>query len=350
MMMTSLMLGSRSSEVLGLEVTAAADGTENQYIISGNTFKFSQSFGGDERDWPLHSIIGKALVAQAEYVKIMEGEEFFWLWKSHERFFGSGQPVKHIPTQLEDFVDRHKLRGLLGGSSFHHHRIRKTVARLIVKALLGGPLILRRLFGHQRLGPTIRYMLSDPTFVRELQEAAIDEQSTITADFIEHRDDMLGKGAEVVRDVVACIENSFKVIVPRGKKEQRKVGTAQILEMLSNEPDGLVIKQIVPGLIGCTKPPAEAGACCSQNELPNVSECDADCRWHIMMSAFENQAVENVSDALKHIAADHENPLIFRHFSSVVIKWARRFESVRTKFEGNSFYDRIMNAGDAEVC
>lgn len=346
-MLISLLLGPRASELLalpGVSLRQIGSGENSAWVIDGTTFKRSQNFGGDLRDWPLHPIAAAILVAQREYVDITEGGQFSWLWKSHVTIFNTASPVKQIWHQLNDFLERYQhLRPLLDGKSFHHHRFRKTTARLIVIALHGGPLILRRLFGHEHLAMTLRYILADDSIVTELKEIAEEEQRRIAAELVSRKGDILGRGGEIFRQTVSAAIEMINITVPDGSRDQAEVKTDEIVALLTDGAQGSSIKQILPGLIHCIKPFDEAGVCCAPNELPNVARCSAECIWHMMLKEFEHQAIENVRDSLSHLATDPDNPLIGTHYVGVVRYWTFRFpDRVRKEFAGNSTFEAIV--------
>lgn len=342
--LVSLLLGPRARELLSLPgscIRGIAKPDDEGQILEGHKYKLTRSFSGEKRDWPLHPIVANAIAQQREYVELTEGSDFPYLWKSHSALFRSGEPARNIWHQLQSFVRRHDLLPLLDASTCHHHRFRKTVVRLVVLALHGAPMILRRLLGHEDLVMTLLYILSDETIVDELRELAEKERENTAAQFIGRREELLGKGGDTLREAARKAAETLNLFVPEGKRSQREVTTTGIVELLASGPDGLTIQQLVPGLIGCARPSGEAGLCCSENGTPNVADCDLRCKWQAMLPETREMAVVNVADALAHIGKDNANPLAVEHYSSVVRLWNERFPDLATEFEDDELFVRV---------
>lgn len=343
----SLLIGPRSSEVLGIprgRVSQIVVDGEVMYFLDAATFKLSQNYGGESRDWPIHEVLGQALEQQDEYIDLTEGEQFQYLWKQHLDLFGGSAWLKEVDGQLEDFVQQFRLERYLDGTRCHHHRFRKTTARLIVIALYGGPVVLRRLFGHQHLAMTLRYILANTSIIDELREIAQAEQRAIAEEYASRSGELLGKGGETFREALAAAAEVLSVTVPDGKREQAEFTAPELVAFLGDGPDGLTIKQILPGLLACFKPRDAAGACCSSNEMPNVAQCSAECKWQMMLPEFEEQAARNVDDALEHLAGDPGNPLNIAHYKEVVVYWSKRFPDLATRFNDRNVYNLVMGA------
>ncbi len=344
-MMVSLLLGPRASELLGLTGNCprpGAAGGEETWFLDGRTFKFSQGAQGDERDWPLHPLIGRALSAQKEYIDITEGAGFKWMWKSHAKLFMAGSPVKSVWAQLEDFAVRHDLMRLLGGTSFHQHRFRKTTARLIVIALHGGPVVLRRLLGHESLVQTMLYILSDDSIVAELKEIAEQEQRILAERFVARKDELLGEGGEKFRQAVQFSVESLKLTVPKGARDQSEITFTEMVDYLTSGPDGLVVSQIVPGLINCFKPRSEAGECCEKHELPNVARCSKGCRWNMMVPEAARLAEINIRSSLEYLRQYPSNINFRIYYGEVIRSWLKTFPKIAGIFCTDELFMEIV--------
>lgn len=339
----SLLLGPRAEEVLSLPgiCVGIGDLDAESGILKGWTFKFTRSLLGRERDWPLHPVLATAIAGQREFIEITEGKEFPWLWKNHSKLFATGGPATGTWKSLDTFVRRYGLRHLLEGSPAHHHRFRKTLARLVAVALQGGLTVLRRLYGHDNLLNTLRYVLSDDYVVAALKELSEKEEEALATHLIERRDEVLGTGGVHLREVVSNASEIIDLYLPIGRKDQKATTAKGLVRVLASSPDRLSVKQLVPGLIYCWRPSGTKGQCCSAQEVPNLAECDAECPWHAMMPEFEVQADANVRDALEHIASDRDNPLIREHYGSVVRDWCRRFPSVALRYANHPSYGYV---------
>jgi hypothetical protein len=342
--LVSLLLGPRAQELLSLPGSCVRlDGHDDKGgILVGHTYKLTQLFLGEERDWPLHTLLGSAIASQREYVEIMEGREFPYLWRSHEKLLRTGMPARGIWGQLNSLVDRRGLKALLDAPTIHHHRFRKSTVRLVVLALNGAPMVLRRLLGHKDLAMTLIYILSDPTIIHELRDLSDEVRRQNAAEFIERSSEVMGKGGETLRRAVAAAKESLSLFVPEGRRSQAEIGTANVIDYLADRPDGLVVQQLVPGLLSCFRPLGEAGSCCSAWGHPNVANCDADCIWHAMLPTFRQQAVENVENALSHVRRDERNPLSREHYRSVICAWLKKFPDIASLFEDDDLFRELV--------
>ncbi|MER9371068.1 site-specific integrase [Mesorhizobium sp. M0491] len=342
--LVSLLLGPRAEELLSLPGSCVRlDGPDDTGgILVGHTYKLTPLFPGGDRDWPLHTLLGRAIASQREYVEIIEGLEFPYLWRSHRTLLRAGMPARGIWNQLNNLVNRRGLKALLDAPTIHHHRFRKSTVRLVVLALNGGPMVVRRLLGHRDLAMTLIYILSDPTIIQELRELSDEDRRRRAAEFIERSSEVMGKGGETLRKAVAAAKENLSLFVPEGRRSQAEVTTAKVIDYLADRPDGLVVQQLVPGLVSCFRPLGEPGACCSAAGLPNVANCDADCIWHAMLGTFRQQAVENVENALRHIRRDGRSSLSREHYRSVILGWLEKFPDIVAQFEDDNLFRELI--------
>lgn len=346
----SLLLGPRWEEVAALPrrnliVSRWVTGKVERYI-NGSTFKLSRSSSGVKRDWPLSPELRNIILGQQVYIEISEGKAFRFLWRKCDTLFDSGEPKREIWKTLSTFTSRWGFSELLDGEPCHHHRFRKTTARLIVIALHGGPSILRRLFGHENLAMTLRYILANESIIEELREIAEEEQRAIALAHVERADEMRGGGAGRFQDAISRLTKDLDVIVPTGKRDQARVSAADVVDELTSGPGGFAIKQIFPGLISCCKPIGEASACSSENELPNVARCKFDCVWHLQMPEYLEQARANVSDALSHMRQSKPESLIWCHYSQVLRQKLRAFPELIREFSEDPIVSELLEAVD----
>lgn len=203
-------------------------------------------------------------------------------------------------------------------------------------------MVLRRLLGHEDLYMTLLYILSDETIIDDLRELAEEERKRTAAIYIERREELLGKGGNTVREAARRAVETLSLFVPEGKRSQRKITTIEIVEVLASGPDGLTIQQIVPGMIGCSRPRGEAGLCCPENGTPNVANCDLLCKWQAMLPETFEMAVVNVADALAHMRHVGANPLSVKHYSGVVRLWNERFPNLAAVFDRDELFARLI--------
>ena len=343
--LVSLMLGPRWSEVSALPRKSLIAGSDGSYLLDGSTFKYSQNLSGEHRNWPVHPDLAKALGQQQEYIDLTEAPDFEFLWRSHTKVLNSGQPLRQVQVVLEDMAGYADCDHLLEGTSFHHHRFRKTTARLIVLALHGGPLVLRRLFGHQHLGITLRYMLANRAILDELREIAEEEQRQLAARFVERRNELRGGGTEEFKSAITSAVAQAEIYVPDSKREQATITTEDILNVLSADPvEGLYLKQIVPGLIACFKPTDEAGMCSKAGELPNVAKCSMQCKWHLEMPEYRDEARQHVKAALDSLRSEAPNSLRWVYFSDIVRSKLTDFPDLLPEFVSDPLVGQLVEA------
>lgn len=339
----SLVLGPRWSEVSSLPASAVGSpklGPGGQ-TLWGLTFKLSQSAGGEWRDWPISERLAGYLNAQRAYSQLLEGEDFPYLWRNHRRLWGGGEPHRQIDHSLKKFAEKYGFARLTDGN-VHHHRFRKTTARLIVIALHGGPIVLRRLFGHEHLGMTLRYILANASILDELREIAEEEHRRTAAAFIEKRDELVGGGAKAFSVAIEEIAASAEIFVPNGARDQARITNDEIIEVISGGPDGLSLKQILPGLVACYKPRDEPGLCCKENELPNVAKCQAECMWHLAMPHLVETARTNVNSALQHLKGKAPGSPHWVHYGNVIREKLRLFPDLMAEFGSDPLVSDLL--------
>ncbi|GAU84213.1 hypothetical protein [Bosea sp. BIWAKO-01] len=346
----SLLLGPRWEEVAALPrrkflVSRRTQGKLDSFI-NGNTFKLSNSFSGSKRDWPISPELRRIIIGQLAYIRVSEDHEFRFFLRKCNTLFDGGEPKRQIAQTLVRFAAKNGFSDLLDGTSCHHHRFRKTTARLIVIALHGGPSILRRLFGHENLAMTLRYILANDGILEELRELAEEEQRQIAIAYVERAEELRGGGANQFQVAISRLAENLDVIVPTGKRDQARLTAEDIVDRLTSGPDGFAIKQLLPGLVACCKPIGEAGACASENELPNIAKCKLDCAWHLEMPEFLEQARINVSDALSHMRKAEPGSLIWSHYSRVVREKLNAFPELLDEFAEDPIVSELLEVAD----
>lgn len=341
----SLLLGPRWSEVCAIPRQCLKEMPDGSFLLDGSTFKFSRNLSGEMRDWPVHPELARALRQQQHYIDLTEAADFPFLWRSHSTIFASGEPVRQSGTILDKMVLNAGCKNLLEGTSFHHHRFRKTTARLIVIALHGGPLVLRRLFGHQHLGVTLRYILANASIVEELRTIAEEEQRQSAAKFVDRRSELRGGGAAAFNASVGRIASLPDISVPDGKRDQNAITTDDILDILADQTaEGLSLKQIVPGLIACFKPAEQAGLCCKVGELPNVSKCAMACQWHLGMPEYVENARPHLVSALSALRTATPGSLHWIFYSDIARSKMTSFPELGREFSEDPIARQVLES------
>lgn len=334
----SLAIGPRWAEVKGMpnrSVTRKRLDGQDQFILDARTFKFSDVIRGSDHHWPIANRLGTILETQARLARCVNGEDWPHLWAGFSRpLFGSKRALLQIDPPLKRFARRHNLLRHLGDSNYHHHRFRKTVARLVVIALNGGPMILRELFGHETLAMTMRYILANPELREDLRLVAEMENESIARDFMSREESLRGGGAEYFREVLRRAREEISVFIPEGKKDQEELTIEDLIDFISSEPEGIQIKQVLPGVVGCVKPLSENGYCTRSGELPDIALCSKSCRWNLLMDEGGKDIARGaLRDALANIKATNGR-LVKQFWRRIISDWITEYPELKSEFRG----------------
>lgn len=117
--------------------------------------------------------------------------------------------------------------------------------------------------------------------------------------------------------------------------------------MLADESaEGLSLKQIVPGLIACFKPAQEAGMCCKLGELPNVAKCSIDCRWHLEMPEYLDEARKHLQSALLVLREASPNSLKWEFYSDIARKKLLSFPELKFEFADDPLARQLIESSE----
>lgn len=333
----SLAVGPRWSEVKRMPITSVTtkrlDG-QTRYILEARTFKFSQMIHGTEHHWPIATRIGTMLERQTKLVKCINGDAWPYLWTGFTTTLFDGQkPLIQVDHLLKRFAKKYDLIDLLNGGKFHHHRFRKTVARLVVIALNGGPMILKELFGHETLAMTMRYILANEELRDDLRNVADSENRLIAEIFVSNEGTLKGGGATYFREVIRRAREEITVLVPTGKSDQADLSLDDLMEFISSEPEGVQIKQVLPQVIGCIKPLSENGECMKAGGMPDIALCSKSCRWHLQMdNGGKDLARHAIRDALSNLKKA-KGSLQKQFWKRIIAAWITDYPDLDAEFD-----------------
>lgn len=332
----SLMIGPRWSEVKPMPngcISLQRARGSTIYVLDARTFKLSVMVEGSEHQWPISGRLGRMLKMQRDSARLVNGTSWRYLWfAATRRLFDGNRPLRQIDALLKRFARRHSLTKKLGGSRYHHHRFRKTVARLVVIALNGGPMILRELFGHATLAMTMTYILSDPELRDDLRRVAEEENRATARAFIDKAAELRGGGASYFNEVLERARSELAVHVPEGRRDQMRFSAQDLIDFMWSEPEGMQIKQVLPGVVGCFKPISEDGACSRAGQTADVAHCSRKCRWHLLLRERGAQLAElSVQDALRNLEGS-TSPLARDFWIRIIEDWLVDFPELRGTF------------------
>ncbi|MDH2327254.1 site-specific integrase [Cereibacter sp. SYSU M97828] len=325
--LVSLMLGSRWSEIGSLSKKSLVNQNDASKMLQMRIFKGSPSFSGQLRQVPLNDGIASILSRHVALIEMIEKEDFPHLWRSNESIINSSKPMRQIHKNLHAFMRAGNIQ-LEDGSKFSHHRFRSTLARLVILALRGGIMILRRLLGHVDVEVTLGYFRSDSNFAAELEEAARIENEYLLQQSLENREGLTGAGASSFRDFSARIQN-MTVLTATGKRGQANTSVEDMVAVMSSLPaEEFQIAHILPGLVRCCRPLGKSGVCCKASEPQDISKCDALCSWHIQTEEFRDFVRKDVAEAVQALESVDTGSLQHNYYKTKIESYRKRYPDV----------------------
>jgi Phage integrase family len=290
--------GGRISECLSLQPDCVVCENPNQESIAGRTYKLVSQEVGEPRDWPVPSIVLKAIQQQIALSEVIVslGEEVVLrdtnvqptsIWVT-----GTGIDVKG-GTSLR-FGRTFRFLGLshlLKGDSANPHRFRKTLARLCALVLFGAPKILMDLFGHKDIAMTLHYINTDPLLRAEMIQIARDITIMYAKDAIANID---GYGGPAARKLSNAIQQE-KVRLGRdlGADDMQRCA-----EMLTD--NGSLWTLVRPGVL-CTKRPSDAGPCTKARGMPDPAHCQTSCDNRLEQALLRDDVDRSIEQAVGHL-------------------------------------------------
>lgn len=320
-------MAGRQSELLSLKRDCIEFARDGELYANGKTYKLTQRFDGDEREWVLPDVAVEAIAQQVKLVqtwqKIMlmgngidsDGEDDFlleennYLWASFKGGSSSipNQELRLLYTSLHNLAGRLGMTTKPGGVNLHPHRFRKTIARLCGIALVSSPRVLMQVFGHKDIQMTLYYILRDKSLAKEIetvaQEIRVMRCVEIIKDIREAKShDILpngGHGGPGIRSITKAIENHEQTLHRTGK--EWGVNTAYELAVILTM-GGQHWVYVRPHVL-CTKGIGQPGECIKGVGSPEVSNCQSHCTNRIE----EKSARRDVEKIIPILVSDYHN-------------------------------------------
>jgi integrase len=333
-----LLTAGRRSEVSSLKrssllVEVIEDDTGYSHL-HGRSYKLSGFGIGDETAWPIPASVGPYVESWRAFVGLLMGEQSKSFWISMSVRGAGGRPsIEPWPQELSLKLG---LDDLAGDGNVHAHRFRKSMARLAVLCLVGAPLILQQILGHDGLATTLKYIFSDPHIREELREILEEIRLDIAITVAEGVDEAGGRGANTIRR--ARDEFLDKLEIPQNERAQRYAARDFAVAHLAQ--GGFDLKVVFAGII-CIKPPEVPGRCSQFGLKPDFSRCQADCLHFLALPS----ARASTQITLEWLLAELEDPeiasseLLAPFYRAQFIDQARIFENLRLTY-----------ASDPRVC
>lgn len=341
-----LAMGSRISEMLSLRPGAITRSSSGTPFANGMTFKLTQVFEGQERDWPLPDVVVKAVGQQEVLRKVLSDIGFFvedkdsggsrvtdslWVTYGNIDEFNTTNVNWHLRTLVKSIG----MRPAPDGQNLSTHRFRKTIARLVALAVAGAPKVLMDLFGHKSIEMTLYYILTDPVIAAESKQIA-DElviMRSITA--IENIDKYGGRVAKLIKHMVE--QERFRLGKDLGAEDIREL--AEILTM-----NGQAWELSRPGVI-CTKLPGSPSPCAKKVGHPEPSRCMADCDNRLEEAFLREDVNGAIAESIGHyeIERDAGNGLMQDFWAGQVLTNLNRFDDLRDKWTAHLSVKEIFS-------
>ena len=290
--LVSLCLAGRHSEIRSLKEGCLRRETSVTPTGVMHTTKLD-GVGGREHEAPLPPLVVEAILQQerlAKLVKRVSGVSDNHLWVSATKW--AGQPLVDFNPSLLAFVGAFDLAPLLNGGRPHMHRFRKTLVRIVALALVHAPKVLMDVLGHRDEQMTVvRYILSDPTLLDEIQECVRELIILKGVEAVQKRDELQGNAAPVLRERVA--EYAKRV----GSKAMEPQNLMEFVRAMTENGSGWAV--IAPGIIctGFTR----GGLCNKGQGGANPHYCNPACDNQLVMNEYDEDGVKVSSAVLKAI-------------------------------------------------
>lgn len=333
--------GARWSEIAGASLGSVEEHEDGGGRLHAKTWKLEDHHSGRDREWPLPPETVRAIKQQERLAKIMHhspDNRHLWVTMKASRDRPAGSPLHRFNEPYNGFVRHLGLVQQLGDKSAHSHRWRKTLARLAAMALLGAPKILMDLFGHKQIEMTLRYILTNPDVVAQIEEASKAYLYAMSKEYIHAEDlgELTGKGAERVEAVSEWL---------KARHASEDLGFDNIdeaTEILTITGQGF---RIVRQGVMCTKTEKEAAPCTQNTDSIDASQC-AKCEFKVCTLRAQNDADEVIQNLLEKLKVlDCENIMIEEAYKGQVLAHLQSFEALQNKWIQHPVVAEIWTEG-----
>jgi integrase len=323
--------GGRISECLSLQSDCIVCISPNQESIAGRTYKLVYLEGGKLRDWPVPTVVLRAIQQQNELheVIISLGNEYgnhsgqnkaTGIWVTGYGAEAQGSVSLRLNTTFKQL----RLTHLLQGDSANPHRFRKTLARLCALVLFGAPKILMDLFGHKDIAMTLHYINTDPLLRAEMVQIAREITIMFAKDAISNIDSYGGPAA---RKLSAAIQQE-KV------RLGRDLGADDIqlcAELLTN--NGMLWALVRPGVF-CTKPRNQTGPCTKALGAANPAHCQSGCDYRLEEAFLRDDVDRSIEQAVSYLVQAYADDDEYKaeEWKGQVLALLPRFPDIKKKW------------------
>lgn len=346
-----LAMAGRVSEIRSLPRTCVEWARDGKPYVNGKTYKLSQYFGGEERDWPAPEALIDALAQQIRLIKAWERitltirekfEDSETLQTEGGHFWASlgsasmADPTNELSDVRQALMRLAKQLGMdprPGGKSLHPHRFRKTIARLMGIAIVDSPRVLMRLLGHRDITMTMHYILTDTALRTEIEQVTRELRIMRCQGLLEDIRTSLhapgapafgGHGGGAAPLLAEAIKSKEKELHQQGQEWDADTTYEMALHLTQS---GRFFRLTRPGVI-CLKEDRNAGLC----------TCDSSCINRIEEKTARRDVIELIPilvDQGKRALADNELLLLANTVEQLEDELAR-FEDIGAEWMTNS--------------
>lgn len=305
--------------------------------LLGRTYKLSGFSVGEETGWPIPSTVAQYLRNWLTFTDVTHpASTSVWVSWSSTPYATPAYGV--WPDSLSKLFG---LDSLTGGIPAHSHRFRKTMARLAVLCLVGAPMILMQMLGHDTLVTTLKYIFSDPYIRDELALVLQELRLEIAVLVAEGLDESGGKGAKTLQqardDFIASLKVSSNERAQRYRA--RDFAAAQLAD------GGVDLKVIFAGII-CIKPGDTPGRCSRHTIDADISRCETECPFFLALPTAKVWTRATLEWLIAELQDKdvQSNPLLETFYRAQFVDQARIFEDLRLEYAGHSRAKKLLPA------
>lgn len=288
----ALATGARDGELADLPRKCLIE-TSNQDLLTGRTYKLSDSAHGERRNWPLPKLAVQAIKQQERIAEIVQpgGKRLFVPFSSRSE--GS---LRTLAAALRSFgrrvrlLDGRPLDDLCDGT-VHLHRFRMTVVRLAALSVAGSNQILFDVLGHRDPQMTLNYILSDPNLQDDMRQIAHEASITLATESIVSANGNGGPAAVLVHELAGRL-------TPRSAEQEMDVRALASAAMILSQNGRVML--VKPGVL-CTKTFNQFGPCSRRAGSPDIGNCQLDCMHRLELAAARadhRKAIEQILDQI----------------------------------------------------
>lgn len=307
--LTGLLSGPRISEVRTLSATHPVKVMESHAVFNTLTFKLSSRDGGEQRPWIIPSQHGKwiqlfhQLRPLTEHLMTGYNPETFWVSRANRSKEVAGPTIiKWVRLAAKEF-DLKEPTLDQKYDQFINHSFRKTIARYIAIAMVGGHKYLFDMFGHKWFEMTLHYIHSPgiTEIVRNV-EAELHAIGLYDVDGLKEQNERNKEFVDMVEQQRSeiVLTKYLEVIKSEGGQyigggvahlRSRAADITPVFQDLKEDDikdisaKGMAYIQIAEG-VGCFKDKKDRGRCSDGHASADIEpgKCVGDCPFHVAES------------------------------------------------------------------